>query len=194
MNILIDANPTTVIIGNKEYRINTDFRISILFEQLIQDRNLSEREKMAAAINLYFPVVPGGINTLDGLNETMSKILWFYRCGDESVIKETSENVKPLFCYDSDADYIYSAFLSQYNIDLQDDILHWWKFRALFKGLTKDNKLNEIIGYRAIKIDDNMSDSEKNFYREMKELYKIPDKRTIEEIEEDFNSSMSSMF
>lgn len=193
MNILIDVNPETVDLEGKSYRINTDFRISILFDQLIQDRSLTDKEKMANAINLYFPVKPTHINTMDGLNEVMESILWFYRCGEDPVM-ESNGHSKPLFCFKQDADYIYAAFLSQYRIDLQDDYLHWWKFRALLKGLTEDHLFSKIIGYRDIKITNDMSNEQKEFYRKMKRTYNIPDKRTIEEIESDFNQSMSGLF
>ncbi|MGU9129669.1 Gp15 family bacteriophage protein, partial [Clostridium perfringens] len=36
-NILLDKLPTRVKIGGKFYTINSDFRISILFELLMQD-------------------------------------------------------------------------------------------------------------------------------------------------------------
>ncbi|MGU9129676.1 Gp15 family bacteriophage protein, partial [Clostridium perfringens] len=36
-NILLDKLPTKVKIGGKFYNINSDFRVSILFELLMQD-------------------------------------------------------------------------------------------------------------------------------------------------------------
>lgn len=195
MNIIIDAIPETVDILGKTYRINTDFRNSILFEQLIQDSTLSGKAKMANAINLYFPVLPDNLNTIEVLNATMEKILWFYRCGREVPKgKEPKKNSKPILCYNTDAEYIYAAYLTQYNIDLQDDSLHWWKFKALFNGLKSDNKIIEIMGYRSMKIDNKMDKEKKKFYREMKDLYKIPDGRSLEDIEMEFNNNMSSMF
>lgn len=195
MNILIDVNPETVDLDGQSYRINTDFRISILFDQLIQDRSLTNKEKMANAINLYFPQVPSCIKTVEGYKEVWDSILWFYMCGQEvSKEMEPKGYSKPLFCFRQDADYIYAAFLTQYKIDLQDEYLHWWKFRALMKGLTEEHVFSKIIGYRDIKITNDMSNEQKKFYREKKKLYEIPDLRTVEEIEEDFNQSMTGMF
>lgn len=198
MNIIIDAIPETVDILGKTYRINTDFRNSILFELLIQDSTLSGKAKMANAINLYFPVLPDNLNTIEVLNATMGKILWFYRCGKEEPKgdekKKPKKNSKPILCYNTDAEYIYAAYLTQYNIDLQDDNLHWWKFKGLFNGLKNDNKIIEIMGYRSMKIDNKMDKEKKKFYKEMKELYKIPDGRSLEDIEIEFNNNMASMF
>ena len=46
MNLLIDKLPETVEIDGLQYPINTDFRISILFEQLLADASLTEQEKL----------------------------------------------------------------------------------------------------------------------------------------------------
>ena len=46
-----------------------------------------------------------------------------------------------------DSDYIYSAFLQQYGIDLETADMHWHKFLSLFNGLT-GTKLNDIISAR----------------------------------------------
>ncbi|MEG0305534.1 MAG: Gp15 family bacteriophage protein, partial [Oscillospiraceae bacterium] len=40
MSLLIDGAPTTVDIDGTSYCINTDFRVAILFEQLMQEPNL----------------------------------------------------------------------------------------------------------------------------------------------------------
>lgn len=195
MNILIDINPNSVSIDNKNYRINTDFRISILFSQLLQDRSLSDKEKMANAINLYFPIKPPYLNTIEGLNNAMDKIFWFYRCGEYVVAENSSTHTKEVFCFEQDANYIYSAFLTQYNIDLQDiEHLHWWKFMALFKSLGEEHLFSKIIGYRSRPITSDMTKEQKEFYREMKQLYEIPDKRTKEEIEGDFVDSLDGLF
>ncbi len=50
------------------------------------------------------------------------------------------------------------------------------------------------MGYRAITIDNNMTDSEKKYYRKMKQIYALPDNRTQEEKERDFNNAISNMF
>ena len=73
-----------------------------------------------------------------------------------------------------DADYIYSAFMSQYNIDLQDiEYLHWWKFRALFDSLNENNRLSKIIQYRSMDLSKIKDKEQKKFYKNMKKLYKI---------------------
>lgn len=77
MNILIDLLPEYVEIDGKKYPINTDFRISILFELLMQDRSILDREKIYMALDLYYPQMP------HDLVQAVDKMLWFYRCGKD---------------------------------------------------------------------------------------------------------------
>ena len=46
MNLLIDLVPKTITIDNKEYEINSDFRTSILFELLMQDKSIKDNVKI----------------------------------------------------------------------------------------------------------------------------------------------------
>ncbi|NBI08059.1 bacteriophage Gp15 family protein [Senegalia massiliensis] len=198
MNILIDLVPDTVEIDGIDYKINTCFRISMMFELLMQDNSIPEDEKLKMALNLYYEEVP------DNLNKAVEKILWFYKCGKEDDISNSnntenannnSKKADNIYSFGHDDEYIYSAFLDQYGIDLQDiEHLHWWKFKAMFKSLKDDNLISKIMGYRSITISSDMSDNDKKYYRKMKEIYALPDNRTQEEKENDFDNVLSSIF
>ena len=58
MNILIDALPESVVVGGTEYRIETGFRTSILFELLIRDRRIPDHLKLSQMLKLYYPRIP----------------------------------------------------------------------------------------------------------------------------------------
>lgn len=194
MNILIDKLPCSVIVDNIDTEIVSDFRMSILFEQLMKDNSVNDDVKIELALNLYFPK-QYIINTVDAVN----KIIWFYSSGKdikESSGKSNSSN-KHLNIYDfeQDADYIYAAFMEQYKIDLADiDYLHWWKFKSLFYGLNKDIQLSKIMFYRSVELTDDMTKNERKFYRDMKRLYALEDMRSEEEKEQDFNDCLAGMF
>ena len=51
INILIDRLPMKI----DGININTDFRISILFELMMQDNEISDVEKIKQALILYYP-------------------------------------------------------------------------------------------------------------------------------------------
>ncbi|WP_373899278.1 bacteriophage Gp15 family protein [Haloimpatiens sp. FM7315] len=185
MNLLIDLVPTNVEIEGKEFEINTDFRTSVLFELLMQDNNVNEEDKIYMALELYYPEIPLNIN------EAVEQMLWFYRCGKD--IRESKGTGKgkstQIYSFEYDDDYIYSAFLDQYGVDLQDiEYLHWWKFKAMFNALKEDNEIVKIMGYRAMDLSKIKDKEEKVHYKKMKELYKIPsninkdEKEKLEEI------------
>lgn len=171
MNLLIDIVPTTVNIDNKEYEINSDFRTSILFELLMQDSSIEE-DKIFMALQLYYPIIP------EKVNEAIERMLWFYRCGkDMKSSKGNGKGKSPtqIYSFEHDDDYIYSAYLDQYGIDLQDiNYLHWWKFKAMFKSLKEDNMIVKIMGYRSMDLSKIKDKEQKSYYNHMKELYKIP--------------------
>lgn len=176
MNILIDNPPKTVEIDSLEYEINSNFRESILFELMIQDDDLTYEEKLYQALELYYPRVPNNVE------EAINKIVWFYNGGKIERVKHnsskvSSKNIKSpnIYSFDYDDEYIFSAFLSQYNIDLSDiEYLHWWKFKALFASLSKENKINEIMSYRAIELSDIKDKEQRSYYKKMKDMYSIP--------------------
>lgn len=184
MNILIDLLPTIVNINNVKYEINSDFRTSILFELLMQDSSIGEEDKISMALQLYYPVIPNDIK------ESIDKMLWFYRCGkDITKSKESGKgkSITQIYSFEHDDDYIYAAFMDQYNIDLQDiEYLHWWKFKAMFKSLKEDNEIVKIMGYRSMDLSKIKDKEEKAYYKKMQELYKLPiskdEKEKLDEI------------
>lgn len=188
MNILIDLLPTTIEIDNNKYEINSDFRTSILFELLMQDNSIINEDKIDLALNLYYNEVP----PREYRQEAVEKILWFYRCGKD--IKKSKGNSKgksvtQIYSFEHDDDYIYAAFMDQYNIDLQDiEYLHWWKFKAMFNSLKEDIKMVKIMEYRSIDLSKIKDKEQKAYYKRMKDLYEIPiskdEDRKLKEIEE----------
>lgn len=185
MNLLIDLVPNTVNIDGEEYKINSDFRCSILFELLMQDKLLSDKEKTVNALSLYYSVCPKNIN------EAINQMLWFYRGGKDIELSKGKGKGKSdiqIYSFEHDDDYIYAAFMDQYRIDLQDiEYLHWWKFKAMFKSLREDNEIVKIMGYRSVDLSKIKDKEEKAYYRKMKELHKIPvsqsEKEKLNEIE-----------
>lgn len=173
INILIDELPNTVKIDNEEYKINSGFRESILFELMMQDTSISEKDKIIQALELYYPILPNPKN----INEAIEQMLWFYRCGKDEIKSKGSDkgNSKQVYSYDYDDAYIYSAFKQTYDINLQSvKYLHWWEFKAMLECIWEECLFSKIMGYRAMDINKIKDKEEKAHYKKMKELYKIP--------------------
>ncbi|HHD2772646.1 TPA: bacteriophage Gp15 family protein [Clostridium perfringens] len=192
-NILLDKLPTRVKIGGKFYTINSDFRISILFELLMQDDDIEDELKIPQALKLYFPKIP----PLKYIEETINAIMWFYGCGDEKEelnkrIKTTLGDLEQAYCFEHDNAYIYDAFMSQYKIDLSTvDNLHWWKFRSLFEGLTEENTIIKIMNYRTMDLNKIEDKNERAFYKEKKEFFKLPKK--ISKADEEYKNNIEEI-
>ena len=191
MNLLLDNLDKIVKMRIKE-DFNTNFRNSILFELLMQESNLSNEAKVYQALKIYYP----NINQIKDVNKAIDNILWFYKCGKEEKEevdqKEIKRNIKRIYSYEFDNELIYSAFKDQYNIDLQEiEYLHWWKFKAMFDSLKDDNKIVEIMGYRAVNLSKIKDKEMKKHYKKMQKLYALPDMRSEEEKENDFAEAFS---
>lgn len=186
MSLLTSRMPKSIAIDNMEFHLNTNFRNSIVFEDLILNEDISKEEVQEKAISLYYnqPIIDRFKNA------ALQGIMWFYSCGRP--IEETegrkeqysSKKGSDIYSFKYDDEYIYSAFLDQYNIDLQDiDYLHWWKFKAMFKSLKSDNKIVEIMGYRNMDLNSIKDTDQKAFYKKMQDIYKLPEIINKDELE-----------
>ena len=172
MNILIDELPRSVTIDGDEFPVNYGFRTFVLIEICIFDTKLSDSERVNNALELFY-----GDRLPDDISAAFERMMWFYRGGkDEKKAKSKgSSNVKRCYCFEQDAPYIYSAFRTQYNLDLQDvssTDLHWWKFKAMFEALNEDLRISKIMSYRVTDTA-GMDKHQKKFYSDMKKLYAL---------------------
>jgi len=173
MNILIDELPHEVVIDGLKYPVNYGFRTFVLIEICIFDSARDDNSRVEAALELFY-----GENMPADINQAFEKMMWFYRGGKDPKPEKKSKgisNQKRCYCFEQDAPYIYSAFVTQYKCDLQDLMskdLHWWKFKALFESLNEDLKMSKIMSYRVANTT-GMDKSQKKFYLEMKKLYAL---------------------
>lgn len=190
-NIILGKLPTKT---PSKMKIRTDFRESIKFELLMQDNSISDTDKIKLALNLYY-YEP---EKIQDVKKAIKDILWFYKCGkeDKNVDSENEENnvnnkQKQIYSYEFDAEYIYSAFMEQYRIDLNKiKYLHWWKFKALLVSLNENILFSKIMGYRAMNINKIKDKDMKKHYKKMKKIYALPDMRSEEEKENDFADAL----
>lgn len=190
MNILLDKLPKQVEINQKKYEIRSDFKQGIQFEMLMSDPSVSYLDKMLKAILIYYPKVS------EDISASVEKLIWFYNCGIDLVEKKNPKGRltnKPVYSYEQDQYLIYSAFLQYYHIDLNDiDYLHWWKFKQLFHELPDDSKIKKVMMYRSIPITSNMTEEQRQFYANMKSIYRLKDDRSETQIANSFASILAS--
>jgi hypothetical protein len=147
----------------------------------MQDSTVLESEKLQLALDLFY------VDKIIDFNSAFKNIVWFYACGQDIKESKSSENYKQIYSFEYDAEYIFSAFLSQYNIDLNSiKYMHWWKFRALFTGLNEDHLFSKIMSYRAMDLSKIKDKEQRKYYRKLKLKYRLPDTRSDREKERDF--------
>lgn len=176
MNMLINSVPDGLKIAGTEYKIHTDFSVWIEFEKLLSDESENAHKTISDIKNLIFcdKQPPQRAD-----EETVNKILWFYRCGKPPQ-KVNGKSHKEVFSYEYDDGYICAAFMQQYHIDLNSAKLHWWKFHALMLSLSDSTEFVKIMGYRSVEINSKMTAAQKAFYQKMKKQYKLPLKKEVQ--------------
>ena len=191
MNILIDKLPTEV----EGLELNTDFRTSILFELLMQDKDISNEDKVALSINLYFNRQPKSTKEIEKMTKA---IIWFYSCGNKKKeLKDNEEEIvkkerkrKQIYSFEQDDFLIYSAFMEQYHIDLNEANLHWWKFKAMFDGLNDNILFSKVMGYRSIDLSKIEDKKQREHYAKLQKHWALIDSRSAEEKESDFANAL----
>lgn len=189
INLLLD-NIDKVVKDRIKIDFDTNFRIGIAFELMMQNHKYSIQAKTYQALKLFYPEM----NKIKDTKKVIDDIVWFYSCGrseEKTSQKNRKGKNKQIYSYEFDNDLIYSAFKNQYNVDLEEiEYLHWWKFRAMFNGLKSDNRIVEIMGYRAMELSKIKDKDMKKHYKQLQEEYKLPDMRSEEEKEEDFAEAL----
>lgn len=186
MNLLID-DIDYIVQSKIKIPFNTDFRQGILFELLMQDNSVRNEIKVQEALNLFYP----DQTLITDIQEAIDNILWFYKLDKKENVdkksKKEEKQIKQIYSYEFDNELIYDAYRDQYKINLQRiPYLHWWEFRAMFEGLKEDNKIVQIMGYRAMDISKIKDKEEKKYYKQLQQQYALPDMRTTEQKEADF--------
>lgn len=161
-NILLDPLP-------EEWNgipIDSDFQIGLQMFWALENDELSEYEKIAAAGNLLF-----GENMPQSLNEVGEAVGWFL-CGWNTDNLPADRAEAPSVDYNKDQWRIWAAFKKQYNIDLNREKLHFWAFMALLRNL-EECSFTRVIDIRTKKITGKMSAEEKKYYQEQKKIYAL---------------------
>ena len=174
MGILESKLPTSVLVNGVEYPIRSNFRTMIKFEQLMQEPEVDDQDKVWMALRLFYPEIP------EDTEQAVEQLLWFYRCDKKENLyekkskKRKAKRADRIYDFEHDDDYIYAAFMAQYKLDLQKiEYLHWWKFRAMFNSLNDDTQFVKIMEYRAVELD-KVPKEKRAFYKRMKQLYALP--------------------
>lgn len=129
--------PEYVKVEDKKYKINTDFRIAIECQDIATNENIGDYERALAIVYKLFG--DDGINTPQHYEKLLEFAIEYLSCGKEV---DNQINEEPDMDFTQDMDYIEASFMSDYNIDLTNTEMHWWKFYNLINGLSNSEMGN----------------------------------------------------
>lgn len=128
-------NPEYVKIGNKKFKINTDFRVAIECNEIAQS-DIDDYERALAIIYKLFG--DKGLKS-NYKNELLELGLKYLRCGKEPIEEEPDMDFK------QDMDLIEASFMSDYHLDITKEKMHWWTFNKYLNGLSNSELGNCCI-------------------------------------------------
>ena len=139
--------PKRIVVNEKEYLINTDFKVALKCLEIINDGKISDAERTYAVIYLLFDIVPN----VEDMEEFLRLTRVYLQCGEET---KTHEERKKDMDFKHDKSYISASFMSDYQIDLSKVDMHWWQFMELLQGLTEETMLSRIREVRNFDLND----------------------------------------
>ncbi len=165
INLLTAALPNYLEVEGKKYPIDTDFRTWVtVFDAASKESSLCD------LVIFVFPLIFSNGKIPADIFKTLEAIGAFL-CPFENR-RKNGDDSSPLLSFTLDSPYIYSAFLSQYAIDLTKEDLHWWQFLSLLLSLNRCT-LQEIIKIRGMKPSEISDPLERARIRRLKGLYRI---------------------
>lgn len=178
--------PEYAEVNGKRYKINTDFRVAIECNRIAEDSSIGNLERSLAIIYTLFG--EEGINTPEHYERLLELAKMYLLCGKEY---DSENNEKPDMDFIEDYSYISTSFMSDYHIDLDNVVMHWWKFMDLMNGLSNSELgdcciLNRIRNLRNFDLKDIKDAKEKDKIRKAQKQValkknQIPKKEATEE-------------
>lgn len=166
-------------IDDKKYTVNACFDVILRIFDLMADTSIPSIERVETAL---YMLINDKLDKykVDKKLEILKWILGGYISYEEKEQTDILGNTLPkieeqrLIDYNEDANYIYSAFMQVYGIDLieQQGKLHWLKFKALLEGLPDNTTISKIMSFRAWKEEDESKDY-KQYMRERKKYWQL---------------------
>lgn len=134
--------PEYAKVGEKLYKINTDFKVAIRCEK-IATSDVSDLERALAIIYLLFG--SEGIEHPEDYEELLKKAIIFLKCGKDDTFESNEKDMD----FSQDQAFIKASFYTDYGIkDIYKEDMHLWEFIDLMNGLKEDCVLNRVRNIR----------------------------------------------
>ena len=179
-------NPEFAKIGDKKYKINTDFRIAIECNEIAQDDTIKDTERALAII--YKLYGDEGLDNPQDYEKLLEIAIKFLTLG-KNTSNDNSSNDEIDMDFVEDMDYIEASFMSDYKIDLSETKMHWYKFYNLLEGLSNSDignccVLNRIRNLRNFDVSKIKDSKEREKMARAKEMVSLNKKHEVHHTKE----------
>lgn len=181
--------PEYAKVGDKLYKINTDFKVALKCDEVYRS-NVRDEEKILAIIYLLYG--DEGLNNPDDYEQLFNKAVTYLLCGKEP----NTDSEEPDMDFEQDKSYIRASFYTDYNIpDIYQTSMHWWEFCDLMNGLKEDCVLNRIRYIRDYDTSDIKDQKTLKMWRKQKEAVALKKKepKMTKKQEESYNRFMEQL-
>ncbi len=190
-NILFEDLPTKILVNNKEYDINYDFRTVLKIITALEDTNLYNEEKASIMLDLlYKEKIPE-----EDIEEACEKASLFIDCGKYNTSEKKG---KRIYSFTKDGNYILTGINSTHHTDLSEKVnLHWWRFMAMFMDMDNECFFSELVYFRKRKLEGKLTKEEKEQYKKIKDIVdlnieNITEVQEMNEAKEEFLRKLKS--
>ncbi len=174
--------PKFAEIKGKRYKINTDYRVALKCNGIINDKSISDEERSLAIIYLLFS--DEGLNNINDWERLLKVAVKFLSCNNNGNENNYNKKEEVNMDYQQDWSYIRTSFFSEYNIDLDTVEMHWWRFYELLCGMSEKCIFNRVMFIRDFDISQIKDSVEKEKWIRQKKAVALKQKETEKTAEE----------
>ena len=180
--------PTTVIVDDTTYTIREkgDYRMVLDCFQVLNDIELSEKERILACLIIFYEDFNEVESVLDLDEETLKSLIdnafLFFNCGQKHAAGET--NYKTID-WEQDAQLISSAVNKVAGKEVRaEQYIHWWTFMGYFNAVG-ESALSTVVGIRDKIVKGKKLEKYERQFRQDNPQYFNWDRRTLKQKEDD---------
>lgn len=172
---MCDPMPSALVVGGIPFAIASDHRTGVRCMSMLDRVDLTPEERAAhVLLALYGEHVPQDVAA------AVERAMWFLGA-NALPSRRRASGPRPLD-WDIDSPLIAADFQREYAIDLTDPAtsMHWWRFMALFRGLSDGSRTMQEIGARTAEADADDGPAERSRIKKLRRDHALPP-RTMEE-------------
>lgn len=166
---MIGQLPRTIVVGNEEWAIRSDFRMALLIFQGLSDPDLKDYSKRYLILDALYEKYESMSEELHV--EALEKASAFLDHGNNSPTNGSKESKAKLMDWEQDEQLIFSAINKVAGFEVRStDYMHWWTFLGYFQAID-ECLLTSVINIRSKKAKGKKLDKgEQQYYKENKHM------------------------